>query len=109
MVMEPISVISNQSTKITKEITVRPLKQSGIDLLGHWLNNQTWKEVLEAETVDEKSKVFQNLLLMKIEEFLPQKRRKVSYVDQPFCTEQMKRLEKLKSRDLFKQSIIKQI
>ena len=68
-------------------------------MLGHWLNNQTWKEVLEAETVDEKSEVFQNLLLMKIEEFLPQKRRKVSNVDQPFCTEQMKRLKRLKSRE----------
>ena len=99
VVMEPISVINNESTRITREITVRPLKQSGIDLLGHWLNKQTWCEVLKAETVDEKSEVFQNLLMMKIEEFLPQKKRKVSNLDQPFCTEQMKRMKRLKSRE----------
>ena len=45
-------------------------EMSGIDLLGKWLNEQTWKEVFRAETVDEKSEILQTMLLKKIDEFL---------------------------------------
>ena len=34
--------------RTTREVTVRPLKQSGIYLLGKWLNEQTWEEVFKA-------------------------------------------------------------
>ena len=102
VVMEPISVINNKPARITREIEVRPMKQSGIDLFGHWLNNQTWKKVLEAENVDEKTEVFQNMLLEKLEEFLPLKKRKVCSNDQPFCTDEIKRLKRLKSREFHK-------
>ena len=38
----------------------------------------------------------------KVDEFLPQKQRKVSSDDQPFCTEEMKRLKRLKAREYHK-------
>ena len=99
VIMEPISVINNKPARTTREVTVRPLKQSGIDLLEKWLNQQTWEEVINAKTVDEKSEIFQTMLIQKIDEFLPEVKRKISSDDQPFCSEKMKRLKRQKSRE----------
>ena len=102
VIMEPISTINNKSARTTRMITVRPMKQSGIDLFGQWLNNQTWEEVLKAETVDEKAELLQTILMEKVDEFLPLKKRKISSDDQPFYTEEMKRLKRLKGREFHK-------
>ena len=98
-VMEPISVINNKPARVIKEITVRPMKQSGIDLFEHWVKKQTWEEVFIAKSVDEKSEILQNMVLDKVAEFLPEKKIKVSSDDQPFCNEKMKRLKRIKSRE----------
>ena len=100
--MEPITVINNKPARTTRVVTVRPLKQSGIDLMEKWLNKQTWKKVFNAETVDEKSKIFQTMLLQKVDEFLPEVKRKISSDDRPFCTEKIKRLKRQKSREFRK-------
>lgn len=102
VVMKPISVINNKPARVIREIAVRPLKQSGIDLFGHWIKKQSWKEVFDAKSVDEKSEIFQKMLLEKVEEFLPLKKVKISSDDQPFCTEKMKRLKRIKSREYSK-------
>ena len=99
VIMEPISTINNKPARATRIISVRPMKQSGIDLFGDWLNNQTWSEVLEAKTVDEKAELLQKMIMDKVDEFLPEKQRKVSSDDQPFCTEEMKRLKRVKARE----------
>ena len=78
------------------------MKQSGIDNFGAWIRNQTWDEVLQAKTVDEKSEMLQNMLLKKLDEFLPQKNKTVTSDDQPFYSEKMKRLKRLKSREYHK-------
>ena len=102
VVMAPIAAIDNKPARTTREILVRPMKQSGIDLFGSWLKSQDWIEVLKAETVDEKSEILQKMLLEKLDQFLPLKKRKVCSDDQPFCTEEMKRLKRLKSREFHK-------
>jgi hypothetical protein len=55
--------------------------------------------VFQAKTVDEKSEILQNMLLNKVEEFLPEKKRKISSDDQPFSTERIKGLKRQKSRE----------
>ena len=102
VVMESISEINNKTARVQREVTIRPLKQSGIDLFGHWIKNEKWEEVMKAETVDKKSELFQNLLLSKCNEFLPEKRRIISSDDQPFCSERMKRLKRQKAREYHK-------
>ena len=99
VVMAPIETIDNKPARITREIIVRPMKQSGIDLFGHWVRSQSWREVFDAKTVDDKSEILQDILLQKVEEFLPFKKRKVCSTDQPLSTEEMKRLKRLKSRE----------
>ena len=55
-----------------------------------------------AEDAHSKAEIFQSLLLTKLEQYLPSKIRKVSSDDQPFCTEKMKKLKRLKSREFNK-------
>ena len=52
VVMTPIDTINNKPARTKREVTVRPMKQSGIDLFGHWLNEQDWNEIFKAKTVD---------------------------------------------------------
>ena len=82
VVMKPVSVLNNKPARVAREVQVRPLKQSGIDLLSYWIRNQSWKEVLDAKNVDEKSEILQNMLLSKCNEFLPIKKRIISSDDQ---------------------------
>ena len=102
VVMSPIDVINNKPARTEQKLAVRPMKESGMNMFGAWLKEQNWSELFDAETVDEKSEIFQNILLQKVEEFLPQKIRKISSDDQPFCTEKMKYLKRLKSREYHK-------
>ena len=99
VIMSPIDMINNKPARAERIVKVRPMKQTGIDLFGHWLKNQDWNEMYNADTVDEKVEIFHNSLLEKVDEFLPEKTRKISNDDQPFCTEEMKRLKRLKSRE----------
>ena len=84
VVMKPISMLNNKPARLTREIKVRPLKQSGLDLFSFWIKDQNWKEVLDAKSVDEKSEILQNMLMTKCNEFLPIKMRVISSDDQPF-------------------------
>ena len=102
VLMKPINVLNNKSTRTTREVTVRPMKESGILLFGNWLQTQDWKEVFNAQTVDEKAEVFQKMLMQKVDEYLPEKIRKISSDDQPFVTDQIKRLKRKKGREFHK-------
>ena len=99
VVFEPIEPINNKPARTTREIKIRPMKKSGIDLFRIWLNSQNWNEVLWEKSVHEKSSTFQQILLNKLDEFLPTKVRKISSDDQPFCNEKMKILNRAKSRE----------
>ena len=99
VIMEPISVLDNKPARETRNIVVRPMKQSGIESFRFWLKSQNWAEVFDEENVDKKADIFQNMLLQKLDEFLPTKVRKVSTADQPFCTDKIKSLKRKKSRE----------
>ena len=66
VVMEPISVLNNRPARVTREVEVRPLTQTGLDMFGAWIKNQNWNEVIDTKTCDEKAEVFQNMLLKKL-------------------------------------------
>ena len=94
-----LTVFMRPISRTKREILVRPMKLSGIDMFGNWVTRQNWEEVLEAENVDKKSEILQNILMDKIDEFLPQKKRIISSDDQPYCTDKMKTLKRQKTRE----------
>ena len=102
VVMSPISEFNNKPAREVRQISVRPLKQSGIDLFGWWIKSQNWNEVLTAIDVDKKAENFQKMLLEKCDEYLPLKIRKISSDDQPFWTEKLESLKRHKTREYHK-------
>ena len=99
VLMEPISTIDNRPSRVVKDIVVRPMKQSGINLFGYWVEKESWEGVIKEDDIDKKAENFQNILLQKLDEFLPSKVRKICSVNQPFCTDEMTRLKRLKCRE----------
>ena len=96
--IKPISVINNKSAREFREVKVRPFPESGIRKMQEWLIDETWKEIFEAESAHDKAAIFQNILLQKLNEFFPEKVRKISNDDQPWITHKLKKLDRKRKR-----------
>ena len=81
--MYPISAQITCPHRNTKHIQCRPLPQTGINKLGIWIQQQTWREIHECEDAHEMARGFQKMLLDKVNEFLPVKTLKISSDDKP--------------------------
>ena len=57
---------------------------------------------MDEELVDKKAEILQNIILTKLDEFCPEKVRKISSDDQPFFTQELKRLHRRKRREFTK-------
>ena len=75
VVGRPINVINNKPARTFRKVTVRPLPQSGLDKLSEWMRGQDWSEVITETNVDKKAEILQNILLEKINYFLPEKKQ----------------------------------
>ena len=53
-----VSVLNIKPAKMTRQVFVRPLTNSDLDLLSYWMKSQSWKEVLDSESVDENVRSF---------------------------------------------------
>ena len=81
---------------------MRPIPQSGLDNLKKWMESHQWDEVLNTSSVDEKATNFQNILIQKIDQFLPEKILKISSDDKPWITEKIKKMDRKKKREYHK-------
>ena len=98
VLMKPINIIDNKSARITKEIRVRPLPESGIQKMRSWLMEESWENVFSTESAHQKAAIFQNMLMQKFEEIFPEKIRKISSVDEPWMTQKLKQLDRQRKR-----------
>ena len=57
VLIRPINIINNKSTRTTREVKVRAFPESGLDSMKEWFIDQTWDQVFEAESAD----IFQHL------------------------------------------------
>ena len=78
------------------------MPRSGIDQFGDWIKNQTWETVLSAEGAHDKARIFQNLLLEKMNFFLPEKVIKMSSDDKPWYSQKLKQMDRKKKREFRK-------
>ena len=79
-------------------MTVRPFPQSGMVKFQEWLIDQDWKEVYTAESAHDKASIFQNILVSKLDEIFPEKKRKVQSDDQPWISHKLKQLGRKRKR-----------
>ena len=98
VVMRPINTLNNKPGRQFRNVKVRPLPQSGMSKFQAWIQEQTWKEVLEEESVDKKAEVLHNMIINKLDEVCPEKTMKISSDDRPWFNNQLKRLKRKKAR-----------
>ena len=98
-VMRPIDTVNNKPGRVIRELRVRPLPASGLDKFGTWIQNQDWHEILNEPSVDLKAELLQNMVIEKLDEFCPTKTRRISNDDQPWFTENLRKLHRKKRRE----------
>ena len=94
VVMRPVNTVNNKPGRKFREVKVRPLLSSGLSKFEAWIKKQNWSEILNAKSVDTKAETLHNMVLDKLDEFCPEKNIKISSDDQPWFTEQLKRLNR---------------
>ena len=94
VVARPISSINNKCGRQYKNITVRPFPKSGMDKMRLWFMDKTWEEISLCESSHEKAEKLQTMLLQILDEFFPEKTRKIASDDQPWISHRLKVLDR---------------
>ena len=99
VIVKPISAFENVNARTTKEIKSRPISPLGMMKMTTWLSEQTWEEVLNAETASDKAEVLQSLLVNKYKEVFPEKTHKICSDDQPWINHKLKMIDRRRKRE----------
>ena len=83
VVWKPINA-EEPAIKKFKQVTFRPLPESGLSMFSDWIKSQNWDLIYQAATAHEKAEKLQNLLLDQLNKFLPLKTAKICSEDQPW-------------------------
>ena len=98
VVARAISIINNRSGRETRTVKVRPMPESGIQKMKNWFVDQSWDDVYQAESAHEKAALFQETLLKALDDFFPEKVRKINSDDQPWISNRLKVLDRRRKR-----------
>ena len=107
--MKPVDAINNNPARKVKPVKCWPLPESGIREMGKWIVSFNWQQVYEAETAHQKAELFQNILLEKLNTFLPEKIVKFTSEDQVWVTPEIKEISRRKRREFSKKTKIYQM
>ncbi|XP_019618323.1 PREDICTED: uncharacterized protein LOC109465472, partial [Branchiostoma belcheri] len=86
------SRVRTQRPNQTKHVVVRPLPDSRIRAFGQWITSHTWDEVLQSDTVEEKTAAFYRTLNSAIENYFPLRKCSLHHRDKPWITALLKDL-----------------
>ena len=78
IIMKPITSVHNIPARRTKSVKFRPLPQSGIDKMSRWIQTQSWEDIFNAETAHDKAQGLKDMLMDKLNEYLPEKKNNKS-------------------------------
>ena len=95
---KPINSINNRCGRQAKQIKFRPFPEAGLQKMKEWFIDEDWKEVFDANDAHEKAEVFQNKLVQKLEDFFPEKIRKVQSDDAPWMSQKLKNMDRRRKR-----------
>ena len=71
VIMKPLSNSSQPAPKQYKIIKYRPFPDSGLREFGRWIQAQKWTEIYKTPSITEKAKLFENILMKKVESVFP--------------------------------------
>ena len=99
VLMKPINSTEKTCSRTFRDITFRPITDSGMYSLEQWFHNQSWEDILNEESVNNKAVNLQDKIMGKVNEYLPLKNRKIANDDQPWYTGELKKLNRKKARE----------
>ena len=73
VVMSPINTIDNKCARTVRQVTVRPLRKSGMEKMKNWMVTQEWTEILTEKNMNTKAQLLNQMVLEKLDEFCPEK------------------------------------
>ena len=85
-----------------RTVQCRPLPEAGINKFGSWMTSDPFKSVNIHFDPSEHSRILENTLLSKLDEFCPPKLVKISSQDKPFMNYDLKKLHRKKQREYLK-------
>ena len=97
--MAPVNVVNNVPSRTKRTITVRPMRESGINKIKDWLEETSWDFLTKTDSAHEMADIFETTLKAKIDEALPIKDVKVSSDDKPWYTAKLDKLNRKKQRE----------
>ena len=74
------------------------MPESGTQKMKNWFVDQSWDDVYQAESAHEKAALFQETLLKALDDFFPDKVRKINSDDQPWISNRLKVLDRRRKR-----------
>ena len=98
----PISCDVESQPREYRQVSFKPITDSGLAKFSDWLNQQNWSKLYHMTDVNEKTIYFQNVLLEKHEAFFPSKTFKVSKDDKPWISKEIKCLDRQRKREFIK-------
>ena len=99
-----LPIVSTLECQPRQYVTVeyRPLTDSGMQLYGEWLGEQTWNTIYGEINCHKKTELFHDLLMSKFYEIFPMKSMKVCPDDQPWFSRSLKILDRRRKREFYK-------
>ena len=98
--MRPLSGALEQRPRVYKEIKFRPITDSGMAFFKTWIESEDWNEVYACTNSNTKAEKLQNTLFHNFVRCFPEKSFKCSDDDQPWVSRKIKRLHRLRKREL---------
>ena len=102
VLMRPISACQPVPPRVYKEVKIRPITESGLQLFRAWIEEQRWLEIYTCQDVNEKAAMFQKTLIENFQNCFPLKTFKVCDDDQPWMSKSLKKLDRLRKREFYK-------
>ena len=102
VIMKPLDSINTQCTRTYREVKVRPMTKKGLLNLENWFAGQTWQPILMSDDVNKKASLLHEMILEKVDLFLPEKVVKFASDDQPWYSKELKSLDHKRRREYAK-------
>ena len=100
--MKPISNINNKPARTKREVTFRPLPESGLNKLKEWVDYEKWANVTNAVTAHEKASILETTCIKALDKFLPTKTVNFTSDDSPWIPPQIKTAIRKRKREFSK-------
>ena len=102
VMMRPLAATQSQKPRVYRHVQIRPITDSGIASFTDWIESEDWNTVYTCTDPNLKAEKFQKVLYENFIKCFPTKSLKISDDDQPWITKKIKKLDRLRKREFFK-------